>query len=119
MQLRTHTATFRASSLPLDGLEVDGGHGVDQLHGQGIHQTASSLIPTGPLQKQTLDPHTILEKKAFLVFVVVYFFCACVCVMTALRDHSPSANLMFGIHEMRLPLLSRILEEFSQGVAKL
>ena len=58
--------TLCASTLSLDGLEVDGGHGVDQLHGQSVHQTAGPLVPASPLQKQPFDPYSILKRNTHI-----------------------------------------------------
>ena len=53
--------TFARLCAVLHRLEVDGGDGTGHLHGLSFQQTGVPLVPTSPLQEQTLHKNPILE----------------------------------------------------------
>ena len=52
--------TFSTLLLVLHRLEMNRGHGANELHRLRFDEARILLVPTGPLYKEPTDPYTIL-----------------------------------------------------------
>lgn len=62
--VRPTLATFL---LVFNRLEMNCGHGTNELHGLCFYEARILLVPASPLQKEPTDPHAIL-KRTKIVF---------------------------------------------------